>query len=52
MQSLGHSILGDRLYASAAVAQQAPRLLLHASGLAFRHPSSGRDRHFFSRAPF
>jgi len=52
MQSLGHSILGDRLYASPDGAAQAARLMLHASALAFRHPRSGRTRHFFSRAPF
>jgi len=52
MHSLGHSILGDSLYAPAAVERQAPRLLLHASALAFKHPRSGRASHFFSRAPF
>lgn len=52
MQSLGHSILGDRLYAPPAAAAQVPRLMLHASALAFRHPRSGRASHFFSRAPF
>jgi len=52
MQSLGHCILGDRLYAPADVAARAPRLLLHASALAFRHPRSGHASHFFSRTPF
>lgn len=41
MQAIGHSILGDTLYAPADVQAQAPRLLLHASRVAFRHPSSG-----------
>lgn len=52
MQNLGHSILGDRLYAHPAAAARAPRLLLHASELAFRHPASGTHRRFYSPAPF
>ena len=52
MQSLGHSILGDSLYGPPAARGKAPRLLLHASGLAFTHPLSGRPRNFHSRAPF
>ena len=41
MAALGHPILGDALYADAATATRAPRLLLHATRLAFKHPSSG-----------
>jgi tRNA pseudouridine32 synthase/23S rRNA pseudouridine746 synthase len=52
MQSLGHSILGDPLYAAPGPRDRAMRLLLHASGLSFRHPVDGRPRHFFSRVPF
>lgn len=52
MQSLGHSILGDPLYSAPGAASQAPRLMLHASAIAFRHPRSGLASHFFSRAPF
>jgi tRNA pseudouridine32 synthase/23S rRNA pseudouridine746 synthase len=52
MQSLGHCILGDRLYASAQVGSKAPRLLLHASALAFSHPLNGRSSRFYSEAPF
>jgi tRNA pseudouridine32 synthase/23S rRNA pseudouridine746 synthase len=37
MQALGHSILGDRLYASA---------------LAFTHPVNGQPTGFYSQAPF
>ena len=37
----GHAILGDALYADAATQAQAPRLLLHASHLAFAHPGTG-----------
>ncbi len=52
MQSLGHCILGDRLYAPPQVSSKAPRLLLHASVLAFSHPSSGQTTSFYSQAPF
>jgi tRNA pseudouridine32 synthase/23S rRNA pseudouridine746 synthase len=52
MQSLGHSILGDRLYGPADTRNRASRLLLHASALTFRHPASGRPSTFYSKAPF
>ena len=42
LSAIGHAILGDRLYASAAVAGTAPRLLLHASRLQFDHPDHGQ----------
>ncbi|WP_415032920.1 RluA family pseudouridine synthase [Azonexus sp.] len=51
LAALGHPILGDELYAGAAV-ERAPRLLLHASELAFVHPQSDRRVHFHSPAPF
>ena len=38
MQSIGHPILGDALYAPAAVRALSPRLLLHAQSLNFAHP--------------
>ena len=41
MATIGHPILGDALYAPAEVQTLAPRLLLHASHLAFAHPSTG-----------
>ena len=41
MAAIGHPILGDALYAPAEVQALAPRLLLHASHLAFAHPSTG-----------
>ena len=41
MQAIGHPILGDSLYAHAAVRAKAGRLLLHAENLKFRHPVSG-----------
>ncbi len=52
MQSLGHSILGDRLYAPPETCAQAQRLLLHASALTFSHPLTTRQTHFYSHAPF
>jgi tRNA pseudouridine32 synthase/23S rRNA pseudouridine746 synthase len=42
LQALGHPILGDALYAPAAIAAMAPRLLLHAHSLALTHPTEGR----------
>lgn len=41
LQAIGHPIVGDSLYAPATVAAMAPRLLLHASALAFPHPLNG-----------
>ena len=41
LQALGHSILGDALYAPEAAKAKAPRLLLHASALRLLHPASG-----------
>ncbi|GAB2820993.1 bifunctional tRNA pseudouridine(32) synthase/23S rRNA pseudouridine(746) synthase RluA [Comamonas piscis] len=41
MQAIGHAMLGDGLYASAAVQAMAPRLLLQAQQLGFAHPVSG-----------
>ena len=50
--SIGHPILGDALYASEAVRQRAPRLLLHAATLALLHPADGRALRFESPLPF
>ena len=41
LAAIGHPILGDALYADAATQARAPRLLLHATRLAFTHPTSG-----------
>ena len=41
LSAIGHPIVGDALYADAATQAQAPRLLLHASHLAFTHPVTG-----------
>jgi tRNA pseudouridine32 synthase/23S rRNA pseudouridine746 synthase len=51
MAALGHPILGDDLYGS-AVGQQTPRLLLHATDLAFTHPATGARMAFHQAAPF
>lgn len=47
LQHLGHPILGDAIYADAAQQQAAPRLLLHATKLAFFQPYSGERLEFF-----
>ncbi len=52
LQALGHSILGDNLYAPPDIAQSAPRLLLHASELTFPHPVTGKHLSFTSNATF
>jgi tRNA pseudouridine32 synthase/23S rRNA pseudouridine746 synthase len=38
LQSIGHPMLGDSLYAPPDIKAQSPRLLLHAQELAFVHP--------------
>ena len=50
--ALGHPIVGDALYADARVRDAAPRMLLHASELAFEHPLDGRALVFQSTPPF
>ena len=50
LQSIGHAIVGDRLYATPPVFID--RLLLHASELAFNHPINGRPLQFSSALPF
>lgn len=52
LAEIGHPILGDTLYADAAVRDASPRLLLHATGLAFDDPLDGRPRVFASPCPF
>lgn len=42
MQSIGHPLLGDRIYApNIKTAVRIPRLMLHAYSLAFTHPTTG-----------
>jgi tRNA pseudouridine32 synthase/23S rRNA pseudouridine746 synthase len=52
LQALGHPILGDALYAPAALAAAAPRLLLHACVLGLAHPLSTEPMRFESPPPF
>lgn len=51
MKALGHVILGDEFYAGGAALAAAPRLLLHAENLSFRHPD-GMDASFTAPVPF
>lgn len=43
LASIGHPVVGDRLYGGAA---DAPRLMLHARTLAFTHPATGARLRF------
>lgn len=52
LAAIGHPLLGDALYAPPEVSAAAPRLLLHAAGLAFVHPGDRRPIAFESTAPF
>ncbi|CAN5853411.1 bifunctional tRNA pseudouridine(32) synthase/23S rRNA pseudouridine(746) synthase RluA [soil metagenome] len=52
MQAIGHAIVGDALYAPAAVGARSDRLLLHAAFLRFAHPVSGEAITVESAAPF
>ena len=52
MLALGHPILGDALYAPPPVQARGARLLLHAAGLEFPHPMTGRPLRFEAPAPF
>lgn len=52
LKALGHSILGDGLYAPATVQAKSARLLLHACTLRFVHPASGQDMMFDHRPEF
>ena len=46
LQAIGHPIVGDTLYAPPEIAAASPRLLLHASNLAFNHPETGERLSF------
>ncbi len=52
MQWLGHPILGDKFYASAAGLAAAERLQLHAEFLALHHPADSRWLEFSAPSPF
>lgn len=51
MLALGHPILGDPFYAKGE-ALEAPRLMLHAESLRFRHPDGGKGMNFRAPVPF
>jgi tRNA pseudouridine32 synthase/23S rRNA pseudouridine746 synthase len=46
MQSIGHPMLGDSLYAPPEIKALSPRLMLHAQELAFPHPFTGTGMSF------
>ncbi len=52
MLSIGHPILGDRLYAHDQAKALSERLCLHASMIEFTHPSSQKTLSFSSPVPF
>ena len=52
MLSIGHPLLGDRLYAHEAALAACPRLALHAARLEINHPRSGERMVFDCPAPF
>ncbi|MEZ7276845.1 bifunctional tRNA pseudouridine(32) synthase/23S rRNA pseudouridine(746) synthase RluA [Pseudoalteromonas sp. 68 DY56-GL68] len=52
MLSLGHPILGDRLYAHPAALAMAPRLQLHAEMLSLAHPVNGKEMVFEATPEF
>lgn len=52
LQAIGHPILGDEFYAPPEAFARATRLLLHATVLAFRHPSTATALRVESPAPF
>lgn len=52
MLSLGHPILGDRLYAQGEALAAASRLQLHAKSLSFAHPVTQQTMNFECPAPF
>ncbi|PIW60737.1 RluA family pseudouridine synthase [Shewanella sp. CG12_big_fil_rev_8_21_14_0_65_47_15] len=52
MLALGYPILGDEFYGNAEVIGAKPRLCLHAQGLCFSHPYSGKAMCFYSKHPF
>ena len=52
MLSLGHPILGDRLYADGEALSASERLMLHAWQLGFTHPETGEAMFFEPEPPF
>ena len=52
LQSIGHPILGDHLYASPETMAKSARLMLHASQLTFTHPVTGDALDLHCEVPF
>jgi tRNA pseudouridine32 synthase/23S rRNA pseudouridine746 synthase len=52
MQSIGHPMLGDSLYATPEVRAMSPRLMLHAQELGFPHPFTEEWQSFCVPAPW
>jgi 23S rRNA pseudouridine1911/1915/1917 synthase len=50
LRAVGHPVLGDQLYAPKEFAEGLP-LQLHAAYLAFKHPTDGTQRAFFTAPP-
>lgn len=51
-REMGHPILGCDMYSPPQVLGAAPRLMLHATRIAFRHPTTGRKIVGYSPPPF
>ena len=52
MMEIGHPILGDPFYAKGADRDDHPRLMLHAEGLKFEHPITGKVLRLEAPCPF
>lgn len=52
MLSIGHVILGDKLYAKGEPLEASERLQLHSESIKIRHPEGGKGIVFRSRNPF
>lgn len=52
LKEIGHPIIGCDLYAHPGALAMSPRLLLHASHIAFTHPRTGLPVEGFSQPPF
>lgn len=52
MREIGHSILGDTMYANTEIEALANRLQLHAQSLTIHHPDGGERVTFTSPCPF
>jgi tRNA pseudouridine32 synthase/23S rRNA pseudouridine746 synthase len=52
LATIGHPILGDKLYATDVALAMAPRLLLHSETLTISHPIDGRRLTWTSVCPF